>query len=81
MTREQAWQIYVDNVAGVLERDPDEIAPGLRFIEDLCIDSLGVMELMIDLEDGFDIEIPDELAEKVATTDDGFELVCSIIEI
>ena len=81
MTRDEAWSIYAAAVADVLERDPDEIEHGLQFREDLDIDSLGVFELVLELEEAFDLELPEEDAEKITTTTEGFELVCRLAEI
>ena len=43
----------------------DEITPEASFIEDLGADSLDIVELVMALEEEFDIEIPDEEAEKI----------------
>jgi acyl carrier protein len=48
-----------------LERD--KITPEATFEEDLEVDSLGVVELLMALEDNFDIKIPDEEAESITT--------------
>jgi acyl carrier protein len=55
-------------VAQQLEiQDQDTIKPESKFAEDLGADSLDVVELVMALEEEFDIEIPDEAAEKIAT--------------
>jgi len=45
----------------------DEVTPDAHFTEDLGADSLDVVELVMRLEEVFDIEIPDEDAEKIQT--------------
>ena len=49
-----------------LDCDPAEVKEDSKFIEDLGADSLDVVELVMALEEKFDIEIPDEDAEKLA---------------
>ena len=50
-----------------LDCDPAEVKEESKFIEDLGADSLDVVELIMAIEDEFDIEIPDEEAEKLTT--------------
>ena len=45
----------------------DKVAPETSFINDLGADSLDTVELVMELEDAFDINIPDEDAEKIQT--------------
>ncbi len=47
--------------------EAEEVKPGASFIEDLGADSLDTVELVMALEEEFDIEIPDEEAEKIDT--------------
>ena len=54
-------------VADQLQVDPETIIPEASFIEDLGADSLDVVELVMALEEEFDIEIPDEDAEQLTT--------------
>jgi len=48
----------------------DEVKEDAKFVEDLGADSLDVVELVMALEEKFDIEIPDDEAEKIATVKD-----------
>ena len=57
----------ISNVLGI---EPEDITMGSSFTEDLGADSLDVVELIMDLQEEFDIEIPDEEAEKVQTVGD-----------
>lgn len=54
-------------VAEQLQVDPEQITSEASFIEDLGADSLDVVELVMALEEEFDLEIPDEDAEKLQT--------------
>ena len=47
--------------------NPEEVTEEASFIDDLGADSLDTVELVMALEEGFDIEVPDEDAEKLTT--------------
>jgi len=53
----------------------DEIKEDSKFVEDLGADSLDVVELVMALEEKFDIEIPDESAEGIATVTDAVKFI------
>jgi acyl carrier protein len=53
-----------------LNVSPDEVKPESRFVEDLGADSLDVVEMIMALEEKFEIEIPDSEAEKIKTVQD-----------
>jgi len=57
-------------VAEQLGANIDEIKEDSKFVEDLGADSLDVVELVMALEEKFDIEIPDDEAEKIQTVQD-----------
>jgi len=59
-------EIIVENL-GV---DSEKVTPEASFVEDLGADSLDTVELVMAFEEEFDIEIPDEDAEKLATVGD-----------
>ena len=67
-------------VASVLNLDPNEITPDTTFIEDLGADSLDVFQIIMDLEDAFDIKIPQEEAEKITTVGQAAELIRAATE-
>jgi acyl carrier protein len=54
-------------VAEQLDRDVNEVTNEASFIEDLGADSLDIVELVMNMETEFNIEIPDEEAEKIKT--------------
>ncbi len=58
-----------------LNVNPDEVKEESKFVEDLGADSLDVVELVMALEEKFDIEIPDEEAEKIATVSDAIKFI------
>ena len=51
------------------------MAPAAKFIEDLGADSLDTVELVMAFEEEFDIEIPDEDAEKITTVGDAIQYI------
>jgi len=53
-----------------LSVNADEVKEDAKFVEDLGADSLDVVELVMALEEKFDIEIPDDEAEKIQTVAD-----------
>jgi len=55
--------------------DADKITAEARFEEDLEVDSLGVVELLMALEDNFGVQIPDEEAESIGTVGQAVDLV------
>ncbi len=61
-----------------LDCDPAEVKEDSRFVEDLGADSLDVVELVMALEEKFDIEIPDEDAEKIKTVSDAIKYIENI---
>ncbi|MDR0664248.1 MAG: acyl carrier protein [Helicobacteraceae bacterium] len=56
----------------------DEVKEDSRFVEDLNADSLDVVELVMALEEKFDVEIPDEDAEKIKTVGDVIKYIENI---
>ena len=58
-----------------LQVDEAEVTPGASFQEDLGADSLDVVELVMQFEEAFDIQIPDEDAEKIKTVKDAIEYI------
>ncbi len=65
MEFERVKNVIVDQ----LSVDADEVTLEASFVDDLGADSLDVVELIMGLETEFDIEIPDEDAEKISTGD------------
>jgi acyl carrier protein len=58
-----------------LEVEADKITPQASFAEDLGADSLDIVELVMALEENFDIEIPDEAAEKITTVQEAVDYI------
>jgi acyl carrier protein len=59
-----------DIIVEQLGVDPERVKPEASFIDDLGADSLDIVELVMAMEEEFDLEIPDEDAEKLRTVQD-----------
>ena len=62
-------------IAEVLNVDPEEITMDTTFVDDLGADSLDVFQIIMGIEEEFDIEIPTEEAEKISTVGDAVEQI------
>lgn len=62
-------------IAEVLSVDPEEITMETTFVDDLGADSLDVFQIIMGIEEVFDIEIPADKAEKISTVEEAVELI------
>jgi acyl carrier protein len=75
MERTAALDSIREVAAEVLSVDPDQVTESARFKEDLDADSLDLVELVMGLEERFDIEVPEEDLEGVTTVGQAVDLV------
>ena len=68
---EKVKKIIIDQLGA----NPEQVTPEASFIDDLGADSLDTVELVMALEEEFDIEIPDEDAEKITTVGQAIEYI------
>ena len=61
----------------VLQVAPEQVTPEAKFADDLDADSLDLVELVMALEEAFDIEVPEEELEGITTIGQAYELVTS----
>lgn len=62
-------------IADVLNVDPDEITMDTTFLDDLGADSLDVFQIIMGIEEEFDIEVPTEEAEKITTVEEAVNMI------
>jgi len=75
MERSEIEAKLTDLLVDELGLERDDIKMEAKFEEDLDVDSLGVVELLMALEDNFDVKIPDEEAEKITTVGEAVDVV------
>ena len=75
MEREEVVVALREVAVDVLSVDPDAVVEEARFKEDLDADSLDLVELVMGLEERFDISVPEEVLEGVATVGNAVDLV------
>ncbi len=75
MERSEVSERLGEVLVSELGLDAEKINDGAHFEEDLDVDSLGVVELLMALEDEFDVKIPDEEAESIVTVGQAIDLV------
>ena len=75
MERDEALAAIRDVAVEVLSVEPDAVVESARFAEDLDADSLDLVELVMGLEERFDVAIPEEDLEGVATVGNAVDLV------
>ena len=66
-------------ISEVLNVDEEEITMDTTFVDDLGADSLDVFQILMGIEEEFDIEIPNEEAEKIVTVGDAVEQIKNAI--
>lgn len=70
-TADRVKKIVVEHL-GV---EPDKVTPEASFIDDLGADSLDIVELVMAFEEEFNVEIPDDAAEKITTVKDATDYI------
>ena len=66
-------------IADVLNANPEEITMETTFVDDLGADSLDIFQIIMGIEEAFDIEIENEDAEKIVTVGDAVEQIKSAV--
>ena len=62
-------------IAEVLNLEQDDITMGATFVDDLGADSLDIFQIIMGIEEAFDIEIPNDAAEQIVTVGDAAEQI------
>ena len=66
-------------IAEVLNVDPEEITPESTFMDDLGADSLDVYQIIMGIEEEFDVEVAPEKAEKITTVEEAVDMIKSTV--
>ncbi len=69
-----------DIIADVLNVQKDEIKPETTFVDDLGADSLDILQIIMGIEEEFDIEIDNDEAEKIVTVQDAVDQIKKAVE-
>jgi acyl carrier protein len=75
MTTKSVEERVKEIICEQLGVEEGEVTPAAKFIEDLGADSLDTVELVMAFEEEFDLEIPDEDAEKITTVGDAVQYI------
>ena len=62
-------------IAEVMNIEPEEVTMAATFVDDLGADSLDIFQIIMGIEEEFDIEIPNEAAEQIVTVGDAVEQI------
>ncbi|MGI6334831.1 MAG: acyl carrier protein [Saccharofermentanales bacterium] len=75
LSRDQIYDDVIRTIAEVTEYDPAELNGQTELIADLGLDSLMIFEIVIELEEKFDLRISDEEADQIKTIDQAVDFV------
>jgi acyl carrier protein len=75
MSMAASTEKMIDIIVEQLSVDKEKVVPNASFVDDLGADSLDQVELIMAMEEEFDLEIPDEDAEKIKTVQDAINYV------
>lgn len=74
-TEESVEERVKEIIVKQMDANKDQVTPETSFVNDLGADSLDTVELVMELEDAFDVSIPDEDAEKMQTVGDAINYI------
>lgn len=77
MDNEEAFEKFKGCAVEVLQVTPDQVVPSARFADDLDADSLDLVELVMALEETFDVTVDESELEGVETVEQAFALITS----
>ncbi len=80
MSPDKIAQKVQDIIAQNLDVNRDEVTSQASFVDDLNADSLDIVELVMAIEKEFDLEIPDEEAEKIRTVQDAVDYIAAHVQ-
>ncbi len=74
------FEKLADIIADVMNVDVNELTNDTTFVDDLDADSLDIAQIILGIEDEFDIKIPDEEVEKIVSVGDAVEQIKNAID-
>ena len=74
-TNEAIFNDLKEIIVEQLAVDPEEVTLEASFVEDLNADSLDLVELIMEIEEKFGIQVPDDVAEKIVTVSDAIDYI------
>jgi acyl carrier protein len=80
MSPDKIAQKVQDIIAQNLDVNRDEVTSTASFVDDLNADSLDIVELVMAIEKEFDLEIPDDEAEKIRTVQDAVDYIAAHVQ-
>lgn len=75
MDRNEAFTKFAENACEVLAVEPSQVTPEASFADDLGADSLDLVELVMALEETFDIEVAEDELKEIRTVGQAFDLI------
>jgi acyl carrier protein len=80
--RDEAFKVFQETAAEVMDVEPSVVVPGANLKDDLDIDSLAFVELTLALEEAYDAKIPEPPDDlPLATVGQAFDYVCTALAI
>ncbi len=79
MEKEEIFKKLKEIIIDILDIKEDKIAHEATFLDDFGADSLDIVEIVMAMEEAFNIEIPDEDVEKISSVKDAVEYIQSVI--
>lgn len=79
MARDSIESKVIEIISNQLSMREDDIKGDSRFVDDLGADSLDIVELIMEMEEEFDIEIPDEDVERMVTVKDVTDYISQVV--
>ena len=77
---EKDTKAVLDILVEQLGVEESQLAPDVALVEDLCADSLAIMEITLALEDYFSISLPDSAPDRIRTIGDVFEVLSETLQ-
>ncbi|MCR5283838.1 MAG: acyl carrier protein [Lachnospiraceae bacterium] len=78
--REDIWKLLTGAIIDVLQCDESELDPETSFVGDLGADSLDAYQILLEIQDRADIELPEDKVQNLVTLQNAYDLLAEFIE-